>query len=248
MQTNMHPFEMNPTDIDIMKALDACQTIQDLCPQTTCDHRCECCAAGSPNMYYVEFLSIRQGVVDRLPRDKRIALTLACLRNYLMGSGPRPCVFLDEKMCAVYPHRHIKCRLYGLIPPGLFDRIADSVAKENKVERDALPLSQQCLFVKLKPEYAEMYPDGKIPEGCIKELETQLRKIDRTLGMPEGIQNDGFGFLTYHDWHLLVEFGPKWMEMLTQLRLKLGPAEKEQFLSVLAAQLEATEIRPPEGK
>ena len=248
MQTNRLPFGMKPTDSQVTKALDSCRKIQKLCPETTCNHRIECCSAGCPNMYLCEFLSIREGVVDRLPRDKRTVLTLGCLRNYLMGSGSRPCVFLDEKMCSIYPHRHIKCRLYGLIPPGLFDRIANSVAKENKVARETLPLSQQCPFVKLKPEWSEQYPDGHVPEECIKEMETQLRKIDRSLGMDEKTQDDGFGFLTYHDWHLLCEFGPEWMETLTQLRLKLGNAEKEQFLSVLEAQLKAAEVRPSEGK
>lgn len=229
---------MQPTDEQIKTAVRKCREIQNSCPETTCNHRIECCTAGCPNMYYSEFLSIRLGVVDSMPKEKRLELTMACIRTYLCVSEIRPCVFLNDKMCSIYPYRHIKCRLYGMIPPKTFDRIANTVAVENKVKRETLPLSQQCPFVKLKPEWATKFPNNYVPEECIQKMETQLREIDRKdLGMDEKRQKKGFGFLTYHDWHLLFEFGPTWMETLTKLKLELNKEGKEQFLKALEEKL-----------
>ena len=81
------------------------------------------------------------------------------------------------------------------------------------------------------------FPSGKVPEKMIKKLEKRMKWIDKGLGLDKKIQDDGFGFLTYHDWTLLVEFGEAWMANLTKLRKNLKKSEKEQFLDSLKAAL-----------
>jgi len=63
--------------------------------------------------------------------------------------------------------------------------------------------------------------------------------MDIRLGLPKTLQDKGFGFLAYHDWHLMFELGESWMEGLTKLRLKLPEDKKEQFLDALKKALAA---------
>ena len=240
-----YPFGMNPTESQIESATGNLVKVYFKVPETTCSHRNECCKAGCPNMYFCEFLAIRRKFVDRWPKDKRLELTLGCLRYYVMGEGDRPCLFLGEdKMCSIYAWRHLKCRLYGLIPQKLYHWIVESVAQESGVKKEQLPLCSQCDQVRIRPECVdgpceEKFPDGKIPEDSIRKMEGDLRDVDLSLGMPPAMQARGFGFLTYHDWHLLCELGPAWLEKLSEKRKNCDKEAKEQFLLELKTSLMA---------
>jgi Fe-S-cluster containining protein len=237
---NRHPFGMDPSEDQIADAVAEAKKVYEGIPATTCDHRVDCCSAGCPNMYYNEFLAIRRGVVDKMSKKERIDLTIGCVQRYLQHQLElKPCVFLKDNMCSVYEHRHLKCRLYGLIPDSLYSWITKTVADDMQVDRKCLPLCNQCQFVKVAPEDAERFPDGKVPESDIKKMEKRLISLDKKLGMKKEIQEDGFGFLTYHDWHLLFEFGEEWMEKLTQLRINLKEKQKEQFVESLKNALES---------
>lgn len=231
---------MDPSEDQIAYATKTAMEVYEDTPETTCCHKAACCNAGCPNMYYSEFLSVRRGAVDKMTPEERLNLTLECVKRYLQDQRtPKPCVFLKkDNMCGIYEFRHLKCRLYGLIPDSLYDWIANSVADEMGVPREEVPLCNQCEFVKVKPEFQEKFPTGKVPEDDIKAMERRMRELDRGLGMSKETQDDGFGFLTYHDWHLLFEFGEKWMETLTQLRLKWTDEEKEKFVGDLKSALE----------
>jgi len=239
---NLHPFGMNPSEADIASAVLEVAKVYEGCPETTCCSKAECCNAGCPNMYYGEFMAMRRGAVDSMTKAQRLNLTIECVKRYLQDQRKKkPCVFLKEdKLCGIYEYRHLKCRLYGLIPPTLYDWVANSVAMEMGVERKDVPLCNQCQDVKIKPEFREKFPNNIILEESIRKMEKRMREIDRTfLGMKQETQNEGMGFLTYHDWHLLYEFGPEWMEKLTQLRLNLTDDKKEQFVNALKSTLEA---------
>lgn len=236
-----HVYGMDPTPDQVAKAVERVEKSYEGLPETTCAHRACCCESGCPNMYYAEFLNIYTGHVVALPAELRLDLTVECIRRYLTKQGPgvkKPCVFLGkDKMCAVYPYRPLKCRLYGLIPDRLYDWIVDEVSKDTGVQKEEIPLCHQCPFVKVKPEFAAAFPDGKVPEKMIQALEGKLRHNDIVMGMPPEKQKAGMGFLTYHDWHIMLELGEGMMEVLTPLRLNLAEEKKEQFISALKEQL-----------
>lgn len=214
-------------------AINRTQEIYDPLPGTTCDHLACCCRAGCPNMYFAEFMGIYNKFVASLPKDEHIDLTLQCLRMYLQPQSvdrPKPCVFLKEDKCSVYDARPLKCRLYGLYPKSLYERMVEGVAQDMATEKEKIPLCVQCDRVKVKPEHAKQYPLGKIPEGTIKSMEMALKANDAALGVPAKIQNDGFGYLTYHDWHVMYEFGEKFMELLTKVRLHWQEDKKELLI------------------
>ena len=99
---------------------------------------------------------------------------------------------------------------------------------------------ESCLHlvnVKIKPEFAKRFPDGKVPEKTIRKMEKRMVWIDRGLGATKATEK--YFFLTYHDYHLLFEFGEAWMVNLTKLRKNLKKNEKEQFLDSLKSALAA---------
>lgn len=243
MTAGRHPFGMNPTEKVLDMAVVGAREVYEGCPETTCCQRAICCHAGCPNMYYSEFLSIRRGAVDRMTSEQRVNLTVECVRRYLQDQRKaKPCVFLGkDNLCQIYEHRHLKCRLYGLIPPNLYEWITAEVAKELNTPKSEIPLCSQCDKVEVKPEYKDKFPNNKVPESSIKKMEKRMRELDRTLGMSQEVQDEGFGFLTYHDWHLLFELGEEWMETLTKLRTKFTDEQKEQFVQSLKIQLEKSE-------
>jgi Fe-S-cluster containining protein len=235
-----HPFGMNPNEVLVEDCVKKVREIYDTLPLTTCDHKTDCCKAGNPNFYYCEFLSVREGSVDRMPKNDRLELTIECLRRYLTKQGtPKPCVFLKGNYCSIYKVRQFKCRSYGLIPQDLYAKNVKQVALEMGKPQDDVPLCKQCDRVKIRPEFKERFPGDVIPEERIKEIERSFREIDIRLGIPKTLQDKGFGFLTYHDWHLMFELGENWMEGLSKLRVGLADDKKEQFLDVLKKALAA---------
>lgn len=233
-----HPYGMNPLDSDLKMASFKVEATQSKVPPTTCSHRGECCRAGCPNMYYSEYLAMAD-LVSGWSREDRIEVILDCLRRYLkpqVVDDPKPCLFLAESSgdvsgcsCKVYAVRPLKCRLYGQIPEKLYRKNVLSVAREMGVDKESVPLCVQCDKVK-----------GRVlAESEIVDMERSLREADRILGMPQKVQDDGFGFLTFHDWHLMTQLGTEWMEGLTSLRTKCNDEQKEQFVSALKRSLEA---------
>lgn len=247
---NHFPFGIDPTDQQLDKAVWDVRNIYDECPTTTCCHKAACCNAGCPNMYFSEFVSIRRGAVDLMTPQERVDLTIECFRRYLYDqSKPKPCVFLKkDNMCSIYPYRHVKCRMYGLIPQEMYERNVEEVSAEMGVEREKVPLFEQCVFVKMSPQWKEKYPDNKIPEKVIADIESRIKGLDRGLGISKGFQDRGFGYLTYHDWHLLFEFGEQTMVDFTKYRLNWKDEDKEKFILDLKSSLEAQNAPPKEDE
>lgn len=245
----MHPYGMKITDDSEALAISMVRKAYLSLPSTTCKQRALCCNAGCPNMYYSEFLSMRQGAIEKMPRTERIELTVECMRRYLtrqIGSDgkpvEKPCVHLKENKCSVYDVRHLKCRLYGLIPESMYRENATAVAEEMGVPKEDIPLCSQCPFVKVTPEHENTFPNNKLPKQMILDLEKALRDVDRlVVKIPQKMQDDGYGFLTYHDWHLMYELGEEKLAMLTPLREKLTPAERDEFINALRTSLAAAE-------
>jgi len=70
-------------------------------------------------------------------------------------------------------------------------------------------------------------------------MESRIKELDRNVGVSTTIQRDGYGFLTYHDWHLMFEFGDQMMADFTQLRLRWSDEQKEKFINDMKGVLEA---------
>lgn len=240
----MYPHGIKPTEKQVNDAIKWTKRAYKGLPQTTCGHRACCCKAGCPNMYYAEYLNIRAQYLDSMGHEQRLELLMACIRYYLMGQyedGPdgrvpvqKPCVHLgDDNMCTVYEARPLKCRTYGLVPPDMHRRIVGEVSEESGLPKHEIPLCIQCPFVKIKPEFREKFPDGCVPEDMIAKIESHLRGIDRELGIPAKIQEEGYGFLTFHDWHLMSVLGDGWMARLSPLREEKDKEWKEAFVGDL---------------
>jgi len=234
----MHPYKMKPSEADLKIALYKADSVQGKVPSTTCSNRGECCRAGCPNMYYCEYVRMAEHVAE-LPLERRAVIIEESLRRYLkpqVVDDPKPCLFLSETIidgvitgsrCDVYEVRPLKCRLYGLIPEEMYKRNVASVAREMEVEKERVPLCVQCDQVR-----------GRVmAESEIAAMEKDLRQADLVLGMPKSVQDDGFGFLTFHDWHLMTQLGEEWLEGLSALRLRCSDDEKEQFVAALKAEL-----------
>lgn len=246
-----HPFGITPTEDQVAISIEAARVAYEELPETTCDHRACCCKAGCPNMYYSEFLSIYHGTVAKLEPKARLELAVECVRRYLQKqdiTNPKPCVFLgDDNKCKTYAYRPLKCRLYGLIPDSVYDWVVNQVSKDHGVPKADIPLCVQCPLVKIKPEYAEAFSSGKIPEAMIRDIETKLRSFDQDLGIPKELQVSEFSFLTYHDWHIMFELGASWMATLTPMRLQLTDEKKEQFVASLKEALAPLYGPPSQG-
>ena len=83
-----------------------------------------------------------------------------------------------------------------------------------------------------------------LPQHLFKELEATLHENDLRLGIPKKIVEEGFSYLTYHDWHVMSELGEGWMETLTKVRLEESEEGKELFLGALKDAVAGI----PEGK
>ena len=227
------------------------QLVADL-PETTCAHRGICCRAGCPNMTLGEYLWISRDYVEKLDRNERLSLILTCVSLYLDKQDPRrwrPCPLLTEDMkCKAYLARPFRCRTYGLIPEELYRRMANEVEKETGIPSTFTPLCIQCKLVKMKPEFLEKYPGGKITEGKIVEIERSLRENDKELGVSEQTQKEGFSYLTFHDWHLLFCLGGAMMSHLSKIRIEGDKAAKESFMKLLKEQIVGIEKEETDGR
>jgi len=235
-------------DIDPNVAIDKVAHLVSAVPETTCGHRGICCRAGCPNMTLGEYLWISRDYVEKLTRQEKLDLLMGCVKLYVEPQDPtrwRPCPLLTADMtCKVYSARPFRCRTYGLIPEKLYRDMAERVEKETKIPSTFTPLCIQCKLVKMKPESLSRYPDGKIPEQMIKDTEQQLRENDLALGIKKEVQDKGFSYLTFHDWHLLLTLGDEVMESLTQVRMQKDRQKKEQFILSLKQQI--TELVRPD--
>ena len=236
------------TDKGVDLAINAVKKARINLPETTCRSCATCCSAGFPNCAFSEFLQIYRDNVLKMSREERLNLTLECVKRYITSQSPdapkKPCAFLSKEtnLCSVYESRPTKCRTYGIIPHNLYKRIVNQVSIDTGVPERYIPLCVQCPYVQIKPEFANKFPNGTIPEEMIREIETELKAIDNTLlGVTTEAQEQGFGFLAYHDWHLIFEMGVTWLEKLTPIRLKFSQEEKDKFIvslkNVLQSQL-----------
>lgn len=233
----MDPFGTKLSEQAKKEAISRVRNLVEELPETTCNHRALCCNAGCPNMTYSEYLSIREMYIDPMGKEERLELLLECVRRYITPQdpvNPKPCPHLNsENKCSVYLARPFRCRTYGLVPSKLYNQMVKDVAKETGIPKKDLPLCSQCPYVKVKPEHADRFPGGRIPQHLFKELEATLHESDLRLGIPKKILEEGFSYLTYHDWHVMSELGEGWMETLTGVRMEESEEGKELFLAAL---------------
>jgi len=237
-----HPFKMSPSEDEVQMAVFTAKEINDTLPETTCNHKIECCKSGCPNMYYSEYLYLRVDYIEKMSKEGRLNLIVECLRRYLKQQNitdPKPCPLLNDTMCGAYSSRPYRCRTYGLIPDEEYTKMVESVAKDFKIDKEKIPLCAQCPNVKIKAEFAEKFPTGKLPVGKMPQDQAILKTTDIMIGMPVQMQAMGYGYLTFHDWHLLFELGMEWLESLSKLRTSLKDEQKEQFVQSLKKAHEA---------
>lgn len=232
----MHPFGINPTKEQERNAIELFYKEMKQLPETYCSNTGECCKAGCPNMTYSEYLVMNELFLEK-DKKYKTEIIISCLSKYLIkqdAKKPKSCLFLNDKnMCSVYDFRPFRCRLYGVIPNILYKKIVKEVSREMRVCCKFIPLCNQCKNVKIKEEFKEKFKDNIVPVEIIKRIETTLRASDYELGVPKQVQDNGFSYLTFHDWHILVTLGEKWMSDMTKLRLSLSDDKKEQFISSL---------------
>jgi len=85
-------------------------------PETVCDNCARCCFE-SPGLFYIEYLRLVEVIAD-LPALRRAELIERAFRELFFSwiEPERTCVFLESRRCAIYHHRPLACRLFGLVP------------------------------------------------------------------------------------------------------------------------------------
>jgi Fe-S-cluster containining protein len=233
----MDPFRTKLRDSKKRRAIGVVREQMERLPRTTCEGRIQCCNTGCPNMTYSEYLSMREAFIDGMGKQGRLDLIIKCVRRYITKQDPllpRPCVLLTEHgTCSVYESRPFRCRTYGLISSKMYERMARAAANDAGVPVGKMPLCHQCPKVKVKPEDADSFPDGRIPDDLMEEMEAILQDNDLNLGIPLVVQKQGMAYLTIHDWHLMTELGEAWMGNLSAIRLSDSTMAKEQFVAAL---------------
>lgn len=234
------PFGINPKPADVIAAIQGTRKIREDSPRTSCRHRGCCCRAGCPNMYYSEYLGLREGYLDRMPEPWRAEFLVQCVRYYLTRQfvdgkvSEKPCLLLSpDNRCLAYADRPLKCRTYGLVPSAMHRLVVNSVSKDTGIEKKDLPLCVQCPFVRVADEDRAAYPDDVVPEEQIARMEKEIRAKDQSLGISKRFQDLGLSFLTLHDWHVMCEMGEEWMAKLTPIRAEKGPEWKSKFIDDL---------------
>jgi hypothetical protein len=198
-------------------------------------------------MYYIEYLGIREGFIDKQTIEWRAIFLIDCVRYYILGQFEgdqdndgrkilqKPCLLLDKNnKCMSYADRPLKCRTYGLVPADMHRRIVSSVSEDSKIPKKNLPLCIQCPFVKIIKDDAHMYPDDVISSEEIAMMEKSIRTQDQVIGISKGFQDIGLAFLTLHDWHIMSEMGEEWMTKLTPIRANKVQEWKNKFLDDLS--------------
>lgn len=93
----MHPYGMQPSDSEVLEAIRNVNTAYKGLKENEADEPNDF-GPGGPLMFYSEFLAVRTGYVDKMPKEDRLNLTLDCVRRYLvMKSSPRLDIFDKEK-------------------------------------------------------------------------------------------------------------------------------------------------------
>ncbi len=103
----IHPYGMKPSDYEIVEAVKKTNNVYNKMEDPEVEPRD--LGVGGPEMYYCEFLNVRMNYVDKLSKQERLDLTIACIKRYLeIESAEKIDLFDKEK---AYEWRPLECRV-----------------------------------------------------------------------------------------------------------------------------------------
>ncbi len=189
------------------------------CKEINGDNHDWCCKTQSPSMHYVEFLNVYKKVVG-WNKQKKKALFLRAVRNYLNNKLNKGCIFYDNG-CTIYSERPFVCRQYGVIPEENWNSRWEKLKEEQGDQFDAQP---QCDLVTAERD---------IPAALEDRWFAHIQKCEERIGISKTKMHDRDGgtYRTFHDHLLLEEMDERFLEFLTKIRLS-NPSEEDIELAI----------------
>jgi len=185
-----------------------------------------CCRYQSPQLFYSEFLNLWNNLMKNWEIDDICDVIEKSLKNYVMGSTTKGCVFFnsDTKMCGVHKKRPLNCRIYGITPDEEFQPRLERMREVYKDVLDAV-IKDQCHLIKTT--------DGQ--EVTTENTDIwfdKLTKIERSIGIPKDNINDDMGgsYRTPHDHILLYMLPDVIMQKLQEIRFIDNYNEKMEII------------------
>lgn len=222
------PFNVDVKDPNEYKKTKRLNVIYNSFPETTGCEKCKevngdnsewCCKFQSPSMYYSEFFYIWNDVRSTWTKEKKIALIIRAIKNYLSNKISKGCIFFDSG-CQIYDRRPFECRFYGVIPQESWDKRWNSLKERLG---DNFSFKPQCNLV-------SFVKDTKITPEEENQYYERIKTIEKDIGVPEDIINDHDGpkgsYRTFHDHLLITLFEEEDLYRLTKYRLS-NPSEDD---------------------
>jgi len=183
----------------------------------------------NPSMYYVEFLRV-WSEVEKWKKERKQALFVRAIKNYLDTSLIKGCIFWDEK-CLIYQIRPSQCRMYGVIPKDSWDSRIKSIEEREK----DFEYRPQCDMV-------SVVGGDQITSNQEDKWFNHTKEAEKRIGVPDSTIKlhdiPGGSYRTFHD-HLLLEvLEVEAMNAIT--RVKMSKPSKEDidiFAQVLTEKL-----------
>lgn len=220
--------------------------IHSIIPQTKCKRRNECCKAGCPHMYFVEFVYILDYIKDNVSRDVLLNVIFTCIDNFFSDDVIKICPLFTGDGCYIYQARSVNCRLYGIIPDEIYkkrqNRPGDEFTMSAEEIKEALgltdinevPLYHQCPYVSPIKGTGE-----EITVEVYNQIFDDLANIEKDFIQESGIDIPFTSYKTFHDHYLWFVGGDEMLEKWTYLKLNLkdDPILKESIVSSMKEHL-----------
>jgi hypothetical protein len=235
----MNPYNIDTTHYNINKPIISLNVLYKHMPETTGCEKCKevngdnaewCCRLVSPSMYYVEFLNIWLDV-QNWNKEKRLAIILRAIKNYLSNNDSKGCIFFQEK-CLCYSKRPLQCRNYGVMPNEVWDKRVEYVKKLFDWEKMSDNFKKkliQCPLVTCT--------NGHKNITSIEEQKwfDHTRQCEKELGIPTSTINEHDGakgcYRTFHDHIMLEFFDDAALNHLTRVKMQMPSEEDIQKFS-----------------
>lgn len=222
------PFEVDVTDENVYKKTKRLNVIYNNFPETTGCEKCKevngdnaewCCKSQSPSMYYAEFFYIWNHARSTWSKEKKVALIVRAIKNYLSNKTSKGCIFYDNG-CQTYERRPAVCRVYGVIPAESWDKRWNTLKDQLG---DAFDFKPQCGLVSLKSGEA-------LTAEQENEFYEKTKTVEQDIGVPNAVIENHDGpigsYRTFHDHLLITLFEESVLETLTQYRLS-NPSDED---------------------
>ncbi len=184
-----------------------------------------CCETQNPQLLHCEFVNAWRWVNENWDQRSVIQLIASAIRNFLMNTHSKGCIFWDKKtkLCTQHETRPFNCRIYGITPD---EEFRPRYEKLKVVYPEA---REQCNLIKTK--------DGRVvTKGQTDAWWKMLVDIEaNVMGIARSRINDKAGgtYRTFHDHIMLALYDRDKLSVLSKMRVSDTPEQKERFVQLV---------------